>query len=758
MSKYRTLIHAIQSLEEDKLLSYLTRREAEAKKKRSLVTNYDKATTEAIHDNECPYSSHIQNDDILARVHGRYGRTSLMLAIALRKSESIIMKLIDIGGQTLIWMTEQGMTSLHHACIHGASTKVVSRLIDMGGKSFLLKKSLTVNNVLFYTLHNTKYCENISKIIAVGGKDLVLMQYVCGNTALHYCIHIGYGIEVIESLLECGDKELVMMTNRSDNLSALHIACMKKCPVQTFSKLIEVGKKDLVLIQDLDGNTALHYAIINECDFDVISLLLEYGGKDLVIMTANEETALHLACRKKCPVQTISKLIEVGGKDLVLIQGNENKTALHVVTSTYYSECSFDVVSLLIECGGKKIVLKTDDEKKTALHLACKQNCAFVKIESKLIHVGGKYLVAKRDYKGKTALHYACERKETLPTIMHLLHVGGNELVMIQDKSNETALTPAIETHPEFCTIASKMIALGGKELVLLQGSNGFTALHYLLMKNNDSRKETLFSRLINVGGSELLLMKDLHGDTAMYKHFFYTIENDIHYNITRTLSSWFSEIRSDTDDLVYLIKLLHYGILYRTGGELSIGGLFVNADRNMHQLFYNRHWERCLPAIQIVMNNMIDQDVYPPILHAAIINHAPKCIIEDIIEHFPFAITVRDESLNSLPIETIRLNSIDMKWNSGLKEIIEATAAAQNRSILHVASHYGLCWVDHMNELVKEYSMDELCFSQDEATGLSTVMLAATSECYDLNTIYELVKLTFAPHAEFPRKIDLDI
>jgi ankyrin repeat protein len=492
----------------------------------------------------------------------------------------------------------------------------------------------------------------------------------------------------------------------------------------------------LARVEDSDydlGLTTLILAIKLEKSSAVISKLIELGSQELILMKAEKGcTVLHHACIKSFSKDIISTLIDVGGLTFLLAQDDAGDTALHKCMRAGFDT---DIVSLLLDIGGASLIFAQNSEGSSALHCLLMDeydNTGETQIEifNKLVHLGGKFLVTMKDLAGKTVLHYTCHGGYPIEMNMDLLDVGGRELVMAMGESNETALFTAFKKHPDFYSIVSRMIDLGGQELILKQDRNGNTLLHLLLGKSNDSNKETLMASLLDIGGAELLMTQNSMGETALYHHYFRTsgaIEND------------------DDDTYAYFTRLIQHGILVQAGGPFGIGGLFIYNQSNMNKQLYHC-WERCLYAIHSIMDIATHNNSPPPLLHAAIVNRAPKEIIKDIIERFPFTILQYDE-LYRLPIEAVGLHDIDLQWNDGFDLVIEATASAQNRSILYVATHYGLGWSDRLKELVESSSMNELCYSRDDWTGLPTFLLAATGDQYDLNVIYEMTKLAVVPH-----------
>ena len=62
-----------------------------------------------------------------------------------------------------------------------------------------------------------------------------------------------------------------------------------------------MGGRELLMMNDTDGNTTLHSVFKNEnTSMEIIAKLLEMGGNKLLIKNGqNRNTALHCACEHK---------------------------------------------------------------------------------------------------------------------------------------------------------------------------------------------------------------------------------------------------------------------------------------------------------------------------------------------------------------------------------------------------------------------------------------------------------------------------
>ena len=124
--------------------------------------------------------------------------------------------------------------------------------------------------------------------------------------------------------------------------------------------------------------------------------------------------------------------------------------------------------------------------------------------------------------------------------------------------------------------------------------------------------------------------------------------------------------------------------------------------------------------------------------LQIMILNDAPCHVLRDVITRFPHSLLVQD-SLNRFPIDLAIVRR--MKWEFGLRLVFSASPKEQRRKALILAAKHGLSWSCGMKEIVEEFHDDLSIF--DTSTRLFPFMLAAAGECYDLNTIFNLIKLT---------------
>ena len=441
----------------------------------------------------------------------------------------------------------------------------------------------------------------------------------------------------------------------------------------------------------------------------------------------NGKTLLHCACHNEnISLGVVEKLIEMGSIDILMAKDGVGETILHYACRNENSR--LDIISKLIEVGGRELVMYKDQDGETALHFACRNNGDVrIDIVSKLVEAGGIELVMEKDVDDETALHYECRNGNTsLDIVSKLLEVGGHDLVMGKDGDGETYIHYYICRNENISLdVVSKLIEVGGRDLVMEKEHRyGSTALHVTCLNENISID--IVSKLIEVGGHDLVMEKDQDGDIALYYGYFMGEGYCCHIG--------------DDDNGVFSF-LMKECILANIGGEFGIGGLFNVARQEVQDNIYD-NWEELLPALKFTMlEELFQAQQQPPILHAALLAKAPSHIIQSIICHFEYSI-LKTDSLGRYPIEVAF--DKDLKWNEGLREVVEVTTTAQQYGgpSIYTAARYGLKWSNHMKELGED-NVDEVVDGYDSLTGLRLFMVAAMGDRHDLSGIYGLIRMS---------------
>ena len=357
----------------------------------------------------------------------------------------------------------------------------------------------------------------------------------------------------------------------------------------------------------------------------------------------------------------------------------------------------------------KIIMQKEKASNNTSLHLALalqKSN----EVIMKLIDIGGKQLVMEKNNLQMTALHYVCHNSNNRGFRMR-----GRR----RNSSNHTTST---------IDVVSKMLDVGGRDLVMEENCHQWTALHYACYSNAPIE---VVSKLIKIGGKNLVKATSFRNCTALHFILFNPDSYD-QYKVKYREGS--STITSNKHLVV--VEMIKQSILAEIGGQFGIGGLFHYLPGCDQDQIYKR-WDDFAPSLEkaIISIEEEHQQNQPSMLHAAITAGAPRYIISDIINRFDNILT-RDSHNSLLPIEVAIKHKLE--WNKGMKEIIEATALRQKRTVIHVAAQYGLQWDNHMETLI-EKNIDKVACGRDNLTGLRLFMLAAMGDYYDLNAIFSM-------------------
>ena len=415
---------------------------------------------------------------------------------------------------------------------------------------------------------------------------------------------------------------------------------------------------------------------------------------------------------------TIEKVLTIlndGGKDLLMnymhpfiVDYSESKNPLN---QAVHMLVPFEIINKMIDIGGKEFLLKD---------------------------YHGECYVSRWD--GYTPLHHLFYRfnfdtpdnekfEEKFSTLQlqllpKLFEVGGRDLVMKKVASDgETALHCAVNDDRNK-EATKELIEFGGKELVMTKNNKGNTALHHEEFR--DGMSFEIVKLMIEVGGRDLLKEENNYGELAVQSAALF----EDHY----------------IDDNEYLltlsILLIKEGINHNVGGEFSLGGLlevYNDYEGDFDFFFFGEIWcTRILPALKEVYRQFQLEALSktPPILHSVIELEAPKDVIADVLDNFD-SITSMKDSLDRYAIDVAV--ETNLPFDEGLKEILEATASANDLNILHCASHHGLSWDNGMEELVLK-DLDYAVNGVNEKTGLKLFMTAAIGG--DLDTIYSLVRM----------------
>lgn len=512
---------------------------------------------------------------------------------------------------------------LYIACVNDADIEVIKIMLKIGGEELLDDAKTpsgcsTILNHLCFKFH--QHNSEIVRLLAEAGGEEYVLKTTCGKTALHNSL-----IETDENalcraryLLSVGQKKLVMMQD-SAKMTALHLVFLQfnnrpESYKLLIKKMLSYGGKKLTLIQDWQGETALHIChrifdsdifMVNYFDstwdyvHEIYEMIISVGEKELLLIQDNNgETVLHRTKswkfhtdeeRYKCQEEILNLFLTVGGKDLTLLQTYEAKeTLLHMQTAEisemmnsddsreYRIKHLFKRLKSIIDVGDKDLLLKQNTEGETALHLACKCyliNQQWQTYQTSLMElfltIGGKDLVMIQDEQGRSALHVACFHSVDESIVRNLVQLGGKDLVQLLDGSGKSAVhhghcvdivesvNPPFRNIQKFCLerswdrvrmllnnsyinddekkkrihwnclhtacsikdvpvdIVRKMIEVGGRDIVMKTYDAFGTALHIACKCCVDPKVVEL---LIKAGDKDLVIMNNYNGgQTALH-------------------------------------------------------------------------------------------------------------------------------------------------------------------------------------------------------------------------------------------------
>lgn len=473
---------------------------------------------------------------------------------------------------------------------------------------------------------------------------------------------------------------------------------------------------------------------------------------DLIEELSSDELLDHLtALKQNDPDELHDLLLEKNNAGFSNPDDALCETSLQGVIESYNG---IDPIALfIIDNCGKELIMEKDKTGWTCLHYACSHD-ASMQVINKILEIadnvqtnGSRNLIMMKDSKHHaTALHHACRSNhKSLDVIYKLLSIGGKELLIQKTDDGENALHRACYCNGDIINIVNILIEFGGydedsdggngKEIVMEQNDNGCTSLHIACRMYAPLR---VIKRLIDVGGKDILCVKNYNGYSPLDESILY-------------------------DQLHIMRYMLKQCIGNQVGGAFAIGGLFNYANEYAQNKIYE-HWSTQIRPILREMASRGDDISHHILLllHGAIIARAPKTIIIDILSHFEACMMTRDP-MKRLPINLAVLNRI--KWDDGMKEIIEAMAQARSskkltpsavenneQQILITAAYYGLQWDNGMKQLA-DVNMELIgCRCVDDETGLNLFMLAACCgkdeddgdhvDNVDLSSVYGLLRM----------------
>ena len=173
-------------------------------------------------------------------------------------------------------------------------------------------------------------------LIKYGGKDAIGQKNTSGGSILHDFQYFEYGrfFDLVERIVEVGGIQILFVQDKNGD-SILHVLarCHQKVSSKSWEFLAKrywefLAKKELVMFQNVKGQTALHLACENNATIG-IEVMLAQGGKDLTRKQDNEgNTALHYLKQDSSNFAGLKLIVQVGGTNLLHCRNNKHEKAL----------------------------------------------------------------------------------------------------------------------------------------------------------------------------------------------------------------------------------------------------------------------------------------------------------------------------------------------------------------------------------------------------------------------------------------------
>ena len=111
-------------------------------------------------------------------------------------------------------------------------------------------------------------------------KIAVMTQNSHGMTSLFWAVRRHADVGLIEKMVEIGGRELVLIQNKSLE-NVLHQAAFLGSSLEIFMIIVNAGGRKVLMQKDSKGNTPLHYGkvaplIVFKCSFDHVSFFVKH--------------------------------------------------------------------------------------------------------------------------------------------------------------------------------------------------------------------------------------------------------------------------------------------------------------------------------------------------------------------------------------------------------------------------------------------------------------------------------------------------
>ncbi len=185
------------------------------------------------------------------------------------------------------------------------------------------------------------------------------------------------------------------------------------------------------------------------------------------------------------------------------------------------------------------------------------------------------------------------------------------------------------------------------------------------------------------------------------------------------------------------LTFLLDQGIKFNLDEMDLFGLLNYNSCHVCSDVWYK--WEDEEIFLSPLQNIMNTHHKKIPFLQVAVNTVAPPMVINEMIEHLDCIETVDSRGRYHFVMAMDKI----FGWNNeGLKEMVQAFAAAKGRRVIDICAEYGYSWKYGMHKVLAETSSNDI-ETPDATTRLYPFMLAAAGDRSDLGSIFEIIKMS---------------
>ncbi len=223
---------------------------------------------------------------------------------------------------------KDGWTPLMFAVLKNAPDSIIEKMIIIGGSEILSMTNKWDNIALLYAFAENKSLDVIKMFIERGGgAECVVKVYGKGLTPLHWACKYNAPLEIVQFLISEGEKyfpydgrlQLVSMKSHYRQVP-LHLTCSNgpDTSIAVVKLLLDCDDK-VLQVRDKDSKLPLHIACEEHVSFDIIKCLVDRDSnkENLLIGDNNGKIPLNLACENKASLETLLYLAKAGGKKSV---------------------------------------------------------------------------------------------------------------------------------------------------------------------------------------------------------------------------------------------------------------------------------------------------------------------------------------------------------------------------------------------------------------------------------------------------------